>query len=153
MENNRDELQADHDRKEELVLDEKEGNTENIFEMKKVYEVTEVHEVLIDPEMTEDHLEPEEEIVKDSVREVKLNKDCKVKGSKEICKQLMIEEVSKGNNKDDGNKISNDPTNKAVNTSKSPNISAKLKGGDTKLEEAIEKNMKIEEDKGGTEGK
>ena len=110
--------------------------------MKEDYEVTEVHEVLKDPEMTEDHLEPEEEIVTDSVEEV-------VKGSKEISKQLMIE-VSKGNNKDDGNKISNDPTNKAINTSKSPNISAKLKGGDTKLEEAIEKNMKIEEDKGGT---
>ena len=31
MEDNRDELQADHDRKEELVLDEKEQNTENIF--------------------------------------------------------------------------------------------------------------------------
>ena len=77
MEDNRDELQADHDRKQELVLDEKEGNTENIFEMKEVYEVTEVHEVLKDPEMTEDHLEPEEEIVTDSVEEV-------VKGSKEI---------------------------------------------------------------------
>ena len=52
--------------------------------MKEVYEVTEVLEVLKDPEMTEDHLEPEEEIVKDLVEEVKLNNDCEVKGSKDF---------------------------------------------------------------------